>query len=91
MVKRARFTTLDITLTRESQKITTTFSRPVLPDVNIAVEMPSTPELKVGQDVSISFVMQRRDGTLIDTWDMPLKIGVQGGDAVLVPETLTFA
>lgn len=83
-------TTLDITLTRDSQKITTSVSRPVLSDVTIAVEMPSNNEIKVGQDIPVNFLVQRQDWTTVDTWDMPLRIAVQGGDATLAPEMLTF-
>lgn len=82
-------TTLDITLTRDSQKISTTLSRPVLSDIRVAVEMPSR-EVKVGQDVPVNFLIQRQDGTLVDTWDMPLRIAVQGGNATLKTELVTF-
>lgn len=83
-------TTFDVTLTQGTQKITTTLSRPVLSDARLVVEIPSGNPLEVGQEIPVNFTIQRLDGTLVDTWDMPIKIGLRGGDATLSPESLIF-
>lgn len=83
-------TTFDITLTRGGQKISTNFSRPVLSDVRLTVDIPRSNEIQVGQEIPVNFTIQRADGTLVDTWDMPIKVGIRGGNATLTQETLTF-
>ncbi len=39
----------------------------------------------------MNFSIQRQDGTLIDNWDMSVKIGIRGGDAKLSQDTLIFS
>lgn len=83
-------TTFDITLTRDDQKIATNFSRPVLSDALLKVEIPVNSGVEVGQEIPVNFMIQRADGTLVDNWDTSIKIGIKGGDATLSQETLTF-
>lgn len=83
-------TTFDITLTRDAQKISTNFSRPVLSDVRLAVDIPRSNEIEVGREIPVNFTIQRADGTLVNNWDIPIKVGVRGGDASIIQETLTF-
>lgn len=83
-------TTFDITLTRDDQKIATNFSRPVLSDALLRVEIPVNSGVEVGQEIPVNFMIQRADGTLVDNWDTSIKIGIKGGDATLSQETLTF-
>lgn len=83
-------TTFDITLTRDDQKIATNFSRPVLSDALLKVEIPVNRGVEVGQEIPVNFMIQRADGTLVDNWDTSIKIGIKGGDATLSQETLTF-
>lgn len=83
-------TTFDITLTRDDQKISTNFSRPVLSDALLNVDIPDNSVREVGQEIPVNFSIQRSDGTLVDNWDTSIKIGIKGGDATLSQETLTF-
>jgi len=83
-------TTFDITLTRDTQKISTNFSRPVLADALLKVDIPRSNEIEVGQEIPVNFTIQRTDGSLVDNWDTDIKIGIRGGDATLAQETLTF-
>lgn len=83
-------TTFDITLTRDDHKIATNFSRPVLSDALLRVEIPVNSGVEVGQEIPVNFMIQRADGTLVDNWDTSIKIGIKGGDATLSQETLTF-
>lgn len=83
-------TTFDITLTRDAQKISTNFSRPVLADALLKVDIPRSDEIEVGQEIPVNFSIQRADGTLVDNWDTAIKIGIRGGDAILAQESLIF-
>ncbi len=38
----------------------------------------------------MNFSIQRQDDTLIEDWNMSVKIGVRGGNAKLSSQTLTF-
>lgn len=82
--------TLDITASRDAEKINLSLSRPVLSDAYIVVDIPNRAGLEVGQEVPVNFSIQRQDGTLIEDWNMSVKIGIRGGNAKLSSQTLTF-
>ncbi len=62
----------------------------MLSDARLVVEIPRGNPMEVGQEIPVNFTIQRLDGTPVDTWDMPIKIGLRGGDATLSPESLIF-
>lgn len=83
-------TTFYITFTRGDQKIATNFSRPVLSDALLKVDIPENSVREVGNEIPVNFSIQRADGTLVDNWDTSIKIGIRGGDATLSQEILSF-
>jgi hypothetical protein len=46
--------------------------------------------LVVGQSLPIDLSVQRSDGSIVDTWDIPLTLGVRGGDAKLTTTKIVF-
>lgn len=84
-------TTLTFTASKGTEKITASIARPVLSDALIVVDIPGRNNLEVGQEVPVNFTIQRQDGTIIEDWNMSVKIGVRGGDAKINQENLTFS
>lgn len=82
--------TLNLTASKNSEKISLSLSRPVLSDAYIVVDIPNRSTLEVGQQVPVNFSIQRQDGTLIEDWNMSVKIGIRGGNAQLSQQVLTF-
>lgn len=69
--------TFSVTLSQEKNIIKTSVSRPVLSDIKLVTRIDNRDALEVGQDVPVSFSVERADGTVVDTWDMPITIGVR--------------
>jgi hypothetical protein len=84
-------TTFTVTASQGSERVTTTFSRPVLADASIVFDVPNRDQIEVGQEVPMSFTMQRKDGSIIEDWDMSVTVGVRGTDAKILQDTLTFS
>lgn len=82
--------TFNVTVSKDAEKLDISLSRPVLSDAYIVVDIPNRSTLEVGQTVPVNFSIQRQDGTLIEDWDMSVKIGIRGGDAKFNQDVLTF-
>jgi len=75
--KEAGNTTLTITFFQNDTKIISTVSRPVLTDAHLVVDVSNKDAIEVGQNTTLNFSIQRKDGSLVDNWDIPLEIGVR--------------
>lgn len=70
-------TTLTITFFQNDTKIISTVSRPVLTDAHLIVDVANKDTIEVGKNTTLNFSIQRKDGSLVDNWDIPLEIGVR--------------
>lgn len=81
---------LDIVLSSGSSSLKTSLTRPVLSEVKIVADVQNRNSIQVGQDVLVNLSIQRSDGSVVDTWDMPLTFGIKGGDAKLTQTKIVF-
>ena len=72
------------------KNITQTLSRQVIGDIKLVADITQRDSLEVGQTVPVNFSIQRQDGSIVDSWDIPLRIAVQGGNMKLKESTLVF-
>jgi hypothetical protein len=82
--------TLDITLSIENTTLKTSLTRPILSDLKVVADISREAVLSVGEKIPVSFSIQRNDGTLVDTWHMPITLWVRGGDASIADTVLSF-
>lgn len=84
--------TLNLVLTfkKGDKNIVETISRQVIADIKLVADIPQRDNLEVGQTVPVSFSIQRQDGSIVESWDMPLNIAVQGGTMKLKDTTMVF-
>lgn len=80
---------LDFTLTHGDQVIRSTVTRPVLDHANVSIDLPKS-DLIVWQKVPVTVSIKREDGTILDSWNTPLRIAVQGAGAGLTHTMLQF-
>jgi hypothetical protein len=69
--------TFSVTLTQDKNILKTSVSRPVLSDIKLVTRIDNRDAIEVGQDVPVNFSIERADGTVVDTWDMPITVGVR--------------
>ncbi len=81
---------IDVTLSSGGVTLKTSLSRPVLSEIKLVADIPNRNAIQVGQEIPVSISVQRTDGTIVDTWDMPLTLGIKGGNAKLTQTKLTF-
>lgn len=87
--KKSGNTTFTISLTKDQTVLRTSLSKPVLADIKLVAQIEEK-NLTVGQTVPVHLSVQRADGSIVDTWDMPVTLGVRGGDAKLTNTKIQF-
>lgn len=81
---------LVFTFKKGDKNLVQTLSRQVISDIKLVADIAQRDSLQVGQTVPVNFSVQRQDGSIVDSWDIPLRIAVQGGTMKLTESTLVF-
>lgn len=81
---------LVFTFKKGDKNIVETLSRQVIADIKLVADISQRDTLEVGQTVPVNFSIQRQDGSVVENWDIPLHIAVQGGTMKLKDSTMIF-